>query len=138
MASDRQLNSLRSMTLKSLRKPQQGVTLLGALIFMVVGVFAMILAANLVPAYVEGYSVGKTLQSLSNESKENISSEDKIRVLLARRFGVNDVKNVKSQDITIKYQTGKVVVRVNYETRASLFANTDIVTRFDKSVEIPR
>jgi len=121
-----------------LHRTQKGVSLFGALIFLIAAVFALIFAAQMVPAYIEGYSVGKTLQSLLSESKDNVATEDKIRTLLMRRFNVNDVKNVKAQDITVKFSAGKTVVRVNYEVRGSLVANTDIVTRFDKSVELAR
>jgi len=132
------LSELKISRLPTVYGTQKGVSFFGALIFLIAAVFALIFAAQMVPAYVESFSVGKTLQSLLSESKDNVATEEKIRTLLMRRFNVNDVKNVKAQDITVKFSPGKIIVRVNYEVRGSLVANTDIVTRFDKSVEIAR
>lgn len=136
MAPDREFNSLKSHTLFAAKKRQSGVTFLGLLVFVLISIFGFILAAQLVPVYMEGYSVGQTLNSLKGETRENISSEEKLRIVLMRRLGINEVRNVKNQNITVKYQAGKTLVRISYEVRSSLVANTDIVTHFDKSVEI--
>lgn len=132
----RKFDPLKAPMHYSFKKHQRGVTFLGFVFFVMVAVFGFIFAVQLVPAYMESYSVGQTLNSLKGESRDNLSSEEKIRNLLMRRLGVNEVRGVKSQDISVKYSTGKTVVHVQYEIRGSLFASTDVVTRIDKTVEI--
>lgn len=116
------------------RKQQQGMTAIGwVIVIMLIGFIALIVL-KLTPIYTEYFSVVSSLESLEQESIGS-KSKGEIRKMLTRRFNINNVRGVQSDDIEIDKTGGTTTVRVAYEVREKFVANISLLLEFDTSIE---
>ena len=121
--------------MQNLPKQQRGMTALGMLIIAaMVGVFVLI-GLRLVPAYLEAMRVQGQLTSLSEDPMVDGKGPAEIRKMLTRRFGIDDVRSVKPEQIKIEKGNGMVVIDINYEVRMPVLGNVDAVTVFSMHEE---
>ena len=116
-------------------RQQSGMTPMATFVIIVVVGFGVYLALKIVPLYLEYFNVASSINSLKDDPDLNAKSTSKIRQLIRKRFEVNDVKRVTSQDVKIKKSGGEVIVIVQYEARVSIVANIDLVASFHKRSE---
>lgn len=115
---------------------QQGITLLGLVCVLGLIAFFVMIALKLVPIYIEYFNVVTSLESLKNEPELINKSPAEVLQLLNRRLDINDVDHVDHKNLRIKRYPGRTEVGVVYEIREPLMGNIDIVTKFDKSVQL--
>jgi hypothetical protein len=117
-------------------KKQQGMTLIGwLLILMLIAVIATV-GLKLIPVYLDGYKVYQTLSSIAEDSSSGSKSVKELRTMIDRRFDINMVNDASPQDVTISKQGGVTVIEVEYEARRQLFGNLYAVVLFEKRVEL--
>lgn len=115
---------------------QSGMTGLGWVIVLgLIGFFATI-TIRLVPVVMQGFTVKRHVESLQQIPLITKKSNSEIRVLLLRRFDVDDVDSVKKEDIIITRKPGHLVVTLEYEIRKPLLGRYDIVAKHKNSVDI--
>ncbi len=120
------------------KQTQQGLTLIGfVLILMVVGIFAF-LGMKLFPAYSENYGVKQALKAVQLEPGSGSYTTDKIRDAIQRKFDVGYIARVKQDNIKIKKIGGATNVTVKYEVREPLLYNLDYVAKFENSIDLTR
>lgn len=120
------------------RYKQRGLTLTSFVIVLaVVGFFAYV-GMKLVPMYIEFYSVKTALRGLSKEAGVADMDPSKIQGLFFRRMDVDSSESVKPADVKIERMEGGWKMTVNYEVRRDLFANLDVVGKFDATQELTR
>ena len=116
---------------------QQGMTLIGWLLILLVGGFFVLLVLKLGPIYMENYSVKTALMALKNEHGVDEKSTREIRQMLMNRLDINYVDSLPKDAITIARKTGgNKWVDVTYEVREHLFYNVDVILSFSDSVEL--
>ncbi len=119
------------------KKKQQGLTLIGfVMVLLVVGFFAF-LGLKLFPVYSEYYSVVSDMKGLQAEPGIANASPVVIKDKLFRRFYISYVTSVKAEHVKITKQNG-YNLNVKYEVRQPLFYNLDFVAKFDKTVDLTR
>jgi len=121
------------------RGNQRGMTYLGMLILMVVIAFGAIIVIKVLPLYLEHFKVESSLKSLAQEPHDQLAGlpPSEIKMLLLKRLAVNDVEHVSKEDISVTREGSRIVVTVDYEARASLLMNLDVVAKFpDNRVEL--
>lgn len=119
------------------RKRQQGITLLGfVMLLMVVGVFAFV-GLKLFPVYSEYYSVVSDMKGVQSEPGVATMSPVEVRDKLFRRFYISYVTSVRKEHVKITRNNG-YNLNVKYEVRKPLIYNLDFVAKFDKTVELTR
>lgn len=99
-----------------------------------VGIFVLVLL-RLAPAYLESMSVSRQLTSLSEDGSVDGKSPAELRKMLMRRFSIDDVDNVKPEQIKIVKGNGMVVIDIVYEVRMEIIGNIDAVTKFNMHQE---
>jgi hypothetical protein len=110
---------------------QQGVTLIG-FIFMAALVGALgIVAFRAIPIYNEFFTVRKILKSINTESSEATPAD--IRKQFDLKSSADYVYDVKSRDLEITKESGRVVVSVSYSKTVPLFANVSLLFDFETS-----
>jgi len=116
---------------------QRGITGIAiALILVMIAFFAMV-AIRLFPVYMEHFNVVTHLNSLSEEVGASKKTNAEIVSTLEKRFGLDDVKHVTSDDIFIEREKGGLVtVAIEYEVRTPALANVDMVVSFVDEVEL--
>jgi Tfp pilus assembly major pilin PilA len=116
-------------------KRQQGLTLI-SLIFVLgfIGFFVMIIL-KVVPIYMDHSKVKTALEELKADSSFQAKSPSEIKESLSKRFNINYVYDVKTDDIHIVKSGNYVKVEIEYETVVSLFGNLSLLAEFHDIVE---
>lgn len=116
---------------------QRGMTFIGWLLVIGLVFFFAMIAIKLTPVYMEAYSVKTHLQNLKKEPNITKKEGSEIRVMLQRRFEIDDVRSVNvSKHVTISADGGVLKVQAKYSIRRNLFGNIDVIIDFDQKVEI--
>jgi Tfp pilus assembly protein PilX len=120
---------------KSLQS-QQGLTLISWIFVLIIVAFCGIFAFRVVPMYSENVYVQNALKSLAEPGmKVSEMSDSEIRKKLTNFYAVNNVRSEGPQDIVIERKSNTVTVIIDYESRANLFYNIDIVMRFQNHLD---
>jgi hypothetical protein len=117
-------------------RDQKGMTALGLLFVLGLIAFFVLLVLRLAPIYLEAMNVRGSLDSLTEEPFITKKTKREIKLLLTKRFRVNDIASVTSEDVVIEKSKGKLHVTVAYEVRKNMVGNVDVVVAFDEDVEI--
>ena len=122
--------------MKSIHR-QRGMTPIGwVLVFLLIAFFALI-ALNLVPIYLQSFSVGSVISDLKNEPGISSMTPRKIVSIVEKRLGINMVTGVTADDIYVDKIGDTMTISAEYEVRKNMLGNVDVVVSFNKSVEVP-
>lgn len=114
-------------------KKQQGATVVGMLFIAgMVGV-VLILAAKLVPAYIEFMSVKKVLNSMATSGDLKTMSPKELQASFFKRADISDVKSVKPEDLTVSREGNESVIAVEYSIKVPVVANISAWIDFSAS-----
>ena len=121
--------------MKSIHR-QRGMTPIGwILVFLLIAFFALI-ALKLTPIYIESFTVGSVIADLKDEPGIGSMTSREITSLIQKRFDVNSVTGVSTDDVYVEKLGGTMTISAEYEVRKSMLGNVDIVVSFNKSVEV--
>jgi hypothetical protein len=84
--------------------------------------FLAVMGAKLMPSYIEYFTVKKMLRSMEEQGDLKGTVRD-IRVAFDKRNAIEDVKNVKPDDLEITKEGGEAVVTANWSVRVPLVHN---------------
>jgi hypothetical protein len=119
------------------RKRQQGASLIGMLLWGVVIVFAAVLVMNLVPGYVEYFTIKKILVDIGQEPQLDSMSNAAIRDKFDHRAMIDTIHSVKSIDLDISKNNGMTVISVDYPYQVKLVGNISLVVDFHATSNSP-
>ena len=120
----------------NIRHHQTGMTAIGWLLIMALIAFLTLITLRTLPLYLEFAKVSSVLESLAEEPDVRQLSKGEIVKIVRKRFDVNDVQNVDPKLIKVSKDGRSMKVGINYERRKHLIGNVDIVTIFDKEIEV--
>jgi Tfp pilus assembly protein PilE len=108
---------------------QRGLSLMGLIVTLGVLAFLAIMAAKLLPAYVEYFSVKKILAAMdyNGETKGTVSE---IRRHYDTRNAIEDVKSVEGKDLEIRKEGGETVVSADWSVKVPIVANVSACIDF--------
>lgn len=101
---------------------QLGVTLSGAIVWMVILALGGLFAAKLMPSYLEYFAVKKMLTAME-ESGETKGTVRDIRNAFDRRNTIEDVKALRGEDLEITKEAGEAVVTATWATKIPVTGN---------------
>jgi len=116
--------------MKYVPKRQEGMTGIALAVSIAVLIFFVWLAIILYPIYYEHFKVVSHLSSLSRDNDLTAMSESDIIEALLRTYSVDDVDNVRAEDISIVKAADKITVTIQYEVRANVLGNVDVIVDF--------
>jgi hypothetical protein len=119
-------------------RKQTGLTMISLVLILAVGAFFVMLALRLTPIYLENFKVSSHLQNLASDPGVANMSENDILDRLFKRFSIDDVDNVKPEDVFFELQNNKLLISIDYEVRAPTISNIDIIASFHEQVEVNR
>lgn len=115
---------------------QRGLTLISWIFVLMIVAFCGIFAFRVVPMYSENVYVENALKSLADPgTKVSEMSDSEIKKKLTNFYMVNNVRSQGPQNIVIDRKSKSVIVMIDYENRANLFYNIDIVMRFQNHLD---
>jgi len=111
---------------------QRGLSLMGLIVTLAVVGFLGIMAAKLLPAYVEYWSVRKIFAAMEQNGETNGTVAD-IRRHYETRNAIEDVKSVRGPDLEVAKQGGQTVVSAEWSVKVPLVANVSACIDFSAS-----
>ena len=108
---------------------QRGISLIGLLIVSAVLVLVAIMGFKLLPSYIEYFTVKKMLKAME-ESGDLKGTVRDIRNAFDKRNAIEDVKNVRPDDLEITKEGGEAVVTANWSVRVPLVSNVSACLDF--------
>lgn len=115
-------------------RKQRGITLMGTIITLSILAFVGIMAAKLMPAYLEYLSVKKIFKTMAQAGDTKGTVRD-IRRTFDKLNAIEDVKNVKSDDLEITKQGQDAIVSAAWSVRVPMVANVNACLDFAASTE---
>ncbi len=116
---------------------QRGMTMLGILVLVVVVGAWVYAGIRMAPKYLEFMRVASTLEQVRDEYDSNPgTTEFMLRKAVERRFDIEMVEVITSNDIEIKKDGAMFTMRAAYDDTVPLAGNVSFLLEFDKSVEV--
>jgi len=119
-----------------MRRGQQGLTLIGFVLVLVVAGCVAYVAMRIVPMYLEYFQVVKAMEGVAQEPGIETMDPDRIHNLLGRRFNIGYVETIDSKDVKIIRDTNGTRLTVTYDVRKPVVSNIDVIAHFDKTVTV--
>jgi hypothetical protein len=115
-------------------RKQRGVSLTGAIFWMAIIGFTGVMAAKLLPAYIDYFAVRKMFAAMeqNGETKGTVAH---IRDAYDRRNAIEDVKAVVGRDLDISKAGGETVVTAAWSQKVPLFSNLNACMDFVVTTE---
>lgn len=113
-------------------RKQRGITLMGTIVTLAILGFVGIMAAKLLPAYLEYASVKKIFKTMEQSGDTKGTVRD-IRKTFDKLNAIEDVKNVKSEDLEISKQGQDAVVSATWSVRVPMVYNISACLDFSAS-----
>jgi Tfp pilus assembly major pilin PilA len=101
---------------------QRGITLIGLIVSLGVAGFLAIMAAKLMPAYLEYFAVKKMMSSMDQAGDTKGTVRD-IRAAFDRRNAIEDVKSIRGEDLEITKEGGETVLTATWAVKVPLVYN---------------
>ena len=122
---------------KILLKRQQGMSMIGMLIVIMLIIGFALLAMKLTPIYIRNNSIKTILEGMSDTPGITKMTPKKIKKMIIRRIDINSIYDFDNKTLTVKKVKGYFVLKAEYEVREHLVGNVDVVLSFKEKTEIP-
>ena len=117
-------------------RKQNGLTLIGFIIVLSLGIFVAYTGMKIIPIYLEYNALLNALKTVQNDPGAAEMDPSRIRNKIINSLWVSYASNnIKRENIRISRSDG-VKIRVVYEVRKSWVGNLDLIAHFDKSVTL--
>ena len=119
-------------------RQQRGMTFIGLVLTIAAVLFTVMVALKLAPAYIEYFTVKKTLKKIANEPGFAQMSRKDIMDDYSRASQIDNISDVQAKDLVIgKSASGKNVVSVDYQKVVPIIANVSVLLDFSASSDSP-
>lgn len=115
-------------------RKQRGITLMGTIITLALLGFVGIMAAKLMPAYMEYASVKKIFRTMVQAGQTKGTVRD-IRFSYEKLNAIEDVKSVRGEDLEITKSGNDAVISAAWSVKVPLVANVSACIDFEASTE---
>jgi cell division protein FtsL len=114
-----------------MRSKQQGMSILGILVILIMVGFFVMCAIKMFPGYFEYLSVREVIRKAASDYDPQSENLRDIRRKVDNLFNTNQIYDINSQDVEIYRKDGKTYIDANYEMRVPIMGRIDAVMRFD-------
>ena len=115
-------------------RKQEGLTLIGFLIVLVIVLFFAYAGMRVVPMYLEYHALTNAMAKLEDDPYAKGMAPNKIKESITTSLWASYASNnIKNEHIRISKKSGGVNVRVAYEIREPFIGNISIVGSFEKT-----
>jgi hypothetical protein len=114
---------------------QNGLTLLGFLIVLVIGLFFAYATMRVLPMYLEYHALVNAMNTLVSDPQSKTLPPHKIKRQISTSLWASYASNnIKPEHMRISKKTNGINVTVKYEIREDFLGNIDIVGKFENTV----
>ena len=114
------------------RARQRGMSTIGVIAVVGVAIFLGLFAIKVGPAYMEHMTISKIIEDKAADESLMRQPRSKVYASINQAYRTNNLWDMRAEDtVKLKKDGAKgYLMTVNYEKRANLFANIDLVTVF--------
>ena len=105
-----------------MRSKQRGITLTGLIVVVGVLGFVGVMAAKLMPSYLEYYAIKKIFSAME-QAGDLKGTVKEIRNSFEKRNAIEDVKAVRPEDLEIGKEGGETVMTATWSKRVEMVGN---------------
>ncbi len=116
---------------------QKGATLISWIALLAIVLFNAIIAMNVVPVYLTDHSVKSLMAGLETDSELRGATPKKIRDTVVKRLRINNIYDIKKDNVKISKSKNDYLVTIQYEPRGKLVANLDYIVSFKHEARVP-
>ena len=117
-------------------KQQRGMTMWSTAFVIGVVVFFLFLFFKLLPPYLEDLKVSTAINGLASEANAGTMSKTELVHRLEKRFDIDNVTNVKPNQLTIEARGKVKYMRLSYEVVVPMMYNVSALLEFDHAHEV--
>ncbi len=116
---------------------QRGLSFIGVMLIMSVAIFIGMFAFKVGPHYMQHWTVTSITKDLASQPEILKQSKSKVYKFVNQAYAHNNLWDLKAEDTIHLKREADVgyVVTVQYERRANLFRNVDVVTSFHNDAQ---
>jgi predicted lipid carrier protein YhbT len=116
------------------RNKQTGLSFSGFIMGAFVLILVVLLGMKTVPAYLHSKQISQVFQEIVADPALRDATEPEIEMAYRKRAGVNDITDLKAEDVTIERDEGGTLsLSAEYEVRIPLFGNVTLLLAFKPS-----
>jgi hypothetical protein len=112
------------------RAKARGLTIIGFLLVAAVAVIFIAVGARMVPAYIESYSVQKSLEKSLADAKDPTSIGD-VRKSFTKYIQTDYIDSVNAGDVDVQKQGNEVTATVTWARKLHLVGNVSLYLDFE-------
>lgn len=120
-----------------LRKHQQGMTFFGLAFTLLLIGFVVFTALKLLPPYMQNFYVRGALQSTETDDAAEYSRAAAVRIAILKRLDINDVTQVKAEDVSVVRDGAIFNIDIDYEVVVPFVHNISLLINFENHAEVP-
>jgi Tfp pilus assembly major pilin PilA len=119
---------------------QNGMTLIGFAVVLIVAGFFAYAAMKLIPVYVEYFGVVKSMKALQSQADIEGATIEEIRKRLNVNFDLQyvDDRSIPEKNIQLITRDGQRKLRIFYDKDVPFLYNVDLLVHFDNTVDFAR
>ncbi len=119
--------------MKIISNKQNGVTLSGLLIWVVILVLVGIGAMKLIPGYIQNAEIKDILSSIAHDPEMQTAPPKAIRESYDKRAMMNNISIIDANDIEISRNESGLTLSASYQIRLPLVGNATLLLDFNPS-----
>lgn len=109
---------------------QRGLTLVGLIFMLSLAGFAALLAAKLLPAYLEFFAIKRIVSEIGASGEGQNGTAKTIQASFDRRATIESVTSVRGRDLEIVKEGNGFVISATWERRVPLVYNISALMEF--------
>ena len=117
-------------------KNQQGITVIGILLVMIVIGFVALIGMKVVPMYIQYFTVRSSIESIRKEPQLAQMSSTDIQAAIQKRFDIGYVDNITARALKIRNDRGGRVLDLSYQDERDLFYGLSVVLKKDEVIPL--
>ena len=116
-------------------RKNSGLTLIGFLMVITVGLFFAYAAMRVIPMYLEYHALSNAMEVLQKDPQAAKMSPSQIKTKIKMSLWASYAdNNIKKEHMRISKKSEGINVIVKYEVRKPFLGNIDIIAKFERSV----
>ena len=122
--------------IKHAMNKQKGMTTIGVIIMVAIIGFTVLVSINVAPYYFTDSIISSLWKSLETVQSLIGLPSKKLRKVVRKRLKVNNVYDIKKEDIVIKKVKGFYIVTLEYEPRGKIVGSLDYIMTFKHEARV--
>ena len=116
-------------------RKNSGLTLIGFLMVLSMGLFFAYAAMRVIPMYLEYHALTNAMEVLQKDPQAAKMSPSQIKKKIKNSLWASYAdNNIKEKHMRISKKSEGINVKVKYEVRKPFLGNIDIIAKFERSV----